>query len=99
MKYYRVEFSDGSMWNIPLSVIVHNRVEYLTGVTRESIEVIEEEVLDEFKDSYNVGDWAQNNMDWADVVEYAVQVIRPSTDYEVEWSNAKYQVIGEDECQ
>lgn len=46
-------------------------------------------------DDYEIHDWAVNNMNWRDVKDHAIQIERPSLDYEDGWVNGEYEVKAE----
>lgn len=70
-KFYRITMPDGSKWDVPVEVIVHNRATYysnLGDVTPEKKdEVYAHEVKFAMESEYEIQDWAENNMDWSDV--------------------------------
>ena len=85
-----VRFSDRTIWEFPASVIAEARAKYY--------EVKEPGCYqDEFDytlgDNYELLDWASNNMDWKDVVNYARLIdIDESSDYNEWWVNADREV-------
>ena len=85
-----VNFSDGTTWEFPASVVAANRASYYEdkepGCYTEEFDYImsnDDELLD----------WASGNMDWKDVLAYATLVDTDKlTDYVEEWVNADREV-------
>jgi hypothetical protein len=97
-KKYVVEMPDGSKWSVPVRVIAESHAEYY--YEKRAYKSMEEslkatEVL--FEDDYEIQDWAQNNMDWADVKHEAWQVEPPDeeVDWDDGWSNGEVEIIDE----
>jgi hypothetical protein len=88
----RVEMPDGSLWEVPVQVIVDSRDEYYRGDEEDTTGFIRKGSLGE----YEVYDWAGNNMNWSDVQEYAVQVPLPvrKVDFEDGWANGEKSIEG-----
>lgn len=94
-KRYIVEMPDGSEWAIPVMLIARSRAEYYA--TKEFDGDIErslaEDTLPLFAgDDYEIRDWAQNNMNWDDVAEHAVQVKPANVDFQEGWINGQYLI-------
>jgi len=94
-KHLIVEMPDGSEWSIPVSWIADNHSEYYA--ERESVTLDEAkiETMEIFKDDYEIIDWASNNMDWDDVVDYAEMISEPEVDYDDGWINGEKKVLDE----
>jgi hypothetical protein len=88
---YRVIFENGEMWDIPVRVIAVNRANYFMNRGEfDSIESsLEKDTVPLFEfDNFEIKDWAQNNMDWGDVVEFAKRVCdADEVDYTSMWIN------------
>ena len=67
---YCITLSNGEVWAIPAQIIVDNRDEYYKDEKEDTVKFIRNKELDE----YEIEDWAKNNMNWADVKEYAEKV-------------------------
>jgi len=90
MKFYRFQCSNKQRFDIPLSVIVRDKAEYALEKNWFELEDIPEEnrlgvcyqkIEAEFEQDHSeIEDWARNNMNWSDVVEYAKVV--PTNDIE-----------------
>jgi len=93
-KNYIVTMPDGSRWSVPVKVIAKNKAEYYAddfgGDLDESLRVT---YKDFDYDDYEVKDWAQNNMNWEDVAEHAVQLDPPeNVDYDEGWVNGEKEI-------
>ncbi|RKY28459.1 MAG: hypothetical protein DRP83_00735 [Planctomycetota bacterium] len=91
-KYY-VTMPDGSRWRVPVWVIVINRaLEYVSDY--ESLVDSVAATLEVFKDDDFIEEWARNNMDWAEVSEFATKIQDPTeaVDYQEGWVNGEHEV-------
>ena len=97
MKYLRVKFSDGSVWDIPVFVIAEHRAMYYAEKEGESpeqeAEILEREIKEAMDDENTLEDWAANNMDWTDVESKAERVVEPSVDHNEEWTNTEKEIV------
>jgi len=93
-KKYYLKFSDGSTWAVPIYTIMMNHAEYVASNNgQDPMVALENESIPFFEeDDYNIEDWAKNNMNWTDVVEHAVQVTKPTLDYQTEWMNSQVKI-------
>ena len=91
-KYLRVTMPDGSKWDVPVMLIVHDRAKYYAETDPETS--FDKEVEYGLKDEYEIQDWAANNMDWKDVVLQA-QIVNKSgkVDYQEGWINGDQEII------
>ena len=89
MKKITVTFSDGTVWEIPASVVAESRAKYYE--EREP-GCYEEEYDITIKDGMEMMDWAENNMNWSDVRSKAKKIQTKSADYEDEWTNADKEI-------
>lgn len=94
-----VEFSDGKLFKIPARFIAEDRARYYakhdTGQTEgeEFEKEFKAEVEFALRESFEIIDWAANNMDWSDVVSEAVLIGQKETpSYEQQWTNAEKYV-------
>ena len=87
----RVEMPDG-VWEIPVQVIADSRDAYYADEQEDTIGFIRNNSLDNFE----IYDWANNNMNWSDVSEYAFKVSTPTVqvDYEEGWNNGSKSIVG-----
>lgn len=84
-----VEFSNGERWAVPVQLIVDDRDTHYADEKEDTAGFIARGSLDD----YEVTDWANNNMNWSDVSEYAEKVGGgKAVDYEDEWCNAEKEV-------
>ena len=85
-----VNFSDGTTWEFPASIVAEGRARYYEG--REP-GCYQEEFDYTMSNDYELLDWASNNMDWKDVMEHATLVDTDKwVDYSNEWVNANREV-------
>jgi hypothetical protein len=100
-KYLRVTMEDGSQWDIPATIIAGDRARYYAEHDSgkksgpEFDKIFKEEMENALEDEYEIIDWAANNMDWSDVVAYAVKVENPTkkVDFQEGWLNGEKEVI------
>jgi hypothetical protein len=76
-----VEMPDNSKWEIPLKIVEDNMKE----------NGIDDEYLDNY-DDFDFIDWAQNNMNWSDVLPFAKMVSSPVVDFEDGWANGEKEI-------
>jgi hypothetical protein len=95
MKYLRVEMEDGSEYDIPVSVIAENRAEMYKDEFGGDIQrSLSEDTNPLFEsDSYEIEDWAANNMNWIDVESVAVRVSNGSVDFQEGWLNGDKKIV------
>ena len=96
--YMSVEFSDGSIFRIPIGIIALARADYFAKKEGEDDPVkystiYEEEYQYTLSSDAELLDWAANNMNWSDVEEYAIQVDQKDIDFEKEWPNTVKAVV------
>ena len=89
----KVEFSDGSVWSVPLDTIRQHRANIMLAWKTEesnSHHYWYVDTLKLFEDPYEIKDWMWNNMNWGDVENFAEMLTGPRpADYEKEWTNVK----------
>lgn len=90
-KYMTVEMPDKSVWRVPVAVIASNRAEaYKHEFNDDSFRSLIENTIPLFKDDeYEIKDWAQNNMNWSDVLKHAEMVSFGNVDYQDGWVNGE----------
>jgi hypothetical protein len=90
---YRVTMNDGSIWEIPVQIIVDKRDEYYKDDEEDTIKFIRNKSLSVFE----IEDWASNNMDWSEVKDYAKKVghVQGEDMYQDGWTNGEIEVVGE----
>lgn len=90
---FRVEMEDHSQWEVPVQAIADSRDEHYCEDKEDTIGSIRDGGLDDSE----IHDWAGNNMNWSDVVDYAVPApvkARKKIDWEDGWSNGEKKIIG-----
>ena len=91
-----VRFSDGRSYWIPARFIAEHRAKYYAGLDSvqdgaDFQEVFETEVELALGDSFELQDWARNNMNWSDVPRAKrtrMSDIESRADLNGEWANA-----------
>jgi len=87
--FLQVTMHDGSIWNVPVDLIIDDRTE-TRGCEREETE----EFLKQCPE--DLIDWAENNMNWSDVAFAAVAVQLPDVPYyEDSWVNGDKKIVEE----
>lgn len=85
-----VNFSDGTTWEFPASIIAASRARYYED---KEPGCYTKEFDYAMNSDYELLDWASNNMDWKDVLSHATLVdTRNLRDYVNEWVNADRKV-------
>ncbi|WP_445344797.1 hypothetical protein [Acinetobacter bohemicus] len=94
-KNYVVEMEDGSKWAVPVRIIAESRASYYADADDISVEEsLNDDTVPLFESStYEIHDWAANNMNWKDVVKHAFQISPPEVDYEDGWVNGSYEIL------
>ncbi|HFU4527676.1 TPA: hypothetical protein ACJCWB_000478 [Yersinia enterocolitica] len=77
MQHLEITMPDGSKWAVPVHVIQ-------THAANNDLEISHEE---------DIEDWAENNMNWSDVEEFAVMTTPPEEDYQEGWVNGEKKFI------
>lgn len=98
MGYLIVVMPDGSEWSVAVEVVAQNRaLWHAKEYGGEMYRSLEEDTMPLFNaDSYEIHDWAANNMNWSDVASFATQVKpAPTPDYQEGWVNGAWRVEGE----
>lgn len=89
-KYMTIEMPDKSVWQVPVAVIASNRAEAYKHEFGGDIErSLAEDTIPLFTDTYEIEDWAANNMNWRDVAKHAVMVSGGDVDYQAGWVNGE----------
>lgn len=97
-KKLTVTMSDYSVWEIPIEVIAKSRAEFYAkcefdGDVEKSLK---EDTLPAFEaDAYKIIEWAEGNMNWEDVKEYAIKVKDPNIEevYKEDWMNGPKEIV------
>lgn len=87
--FYRITFSNGEQWDIPIGIIALRRAEYYADVDGVTIkESMENDTLPLFMDDFwEAEDFAKNNMTWDEVKQYAFKVKDGDINRNEEWFN------------
>ncbi len=92
----RVTMPDGSKWEVPVLVIAMDRAKYYAGKDFDGDidQSLKEDTIPLFEsDSYQVEDWASNNMNWSEVEKDAVKVVISDVDYQKGWVNGDTEIV------
>lgn len=92
----RVTMPDGTRWDVPVAVIARNRAERYKGEFDNDVErSLAEDTLPLFTaDEYEIQNWAENNMNWRDVMHFARAVRREQDpDHQDGWVNGDKEFI------
>lgn len=95
-KFLAVRMPDNSLWHFPVEVIARNRAEnYAHEYDGDVEKSLTEDTIPLFSsDSYEIEDWAANNMNWSDVRECAFKVeTEEDVDYQEGWINGDKKVV------
>lgn len=90
---FRVEMEDKSLWDVPVQAIADSRDEHYAEDKEDTVGFIRRGGLTKGE----IHDWAGNNMNWSDVVNYAVPVPasrQKMIDWEDGWSNGDKKIVG-----
>ncbi|WP_222424364.1 hypothetical protein [Yersinia mollaretii] len=77
MQHLEITMPDGCRWAVPAHVIQ-------THAADNDVEISDEK---------DIVDWAENNMNWFEVVELAVMTTPPEDDYQDGWVNGEKTFI------
>lgn len=73
--YIHVKFNDGSIFEVPTSIIVQDRAAYYHERDKDEFPTLDDaikETTDLFSDdSFEIEDWAKNNMNWDEILPHA----------------------------
>ena len=93
-QWIEVTMDDKSVWKVPVWVIALSRArEYCSEFGDLKSSLSEDTILLFAEDSYEICDWAKNNMNWDDVERYAKQIQSEPPDYQEGWVNGEMRVI------
>jgi hypothetical protein len=98
-KYLRVTMPDGSKWDVPASLIAHNRARYYQGKKDlETIDMAEREYQVEYDyamtHDHELEEWAASDMNWSDVEHRAMKVSDGELpDYQEGWVNGEKEIV------
>lgn len=90
-KWYVFECSDGSKWRVPTERIARNRAEYYEDRFGGDVEKsLKEDTVPLFEnDDFEIEDWAKNNMNWAEVENFAEKIKGGNLDMQEEWLDSE----------
>lgn len=95
-KYIHIDMPDNFTYAIPVMVIAEHKAFKVTKYNGDLnfYQAMTTEVLPEFEsDEYAIKDWAQNDMNWADVKKYAVRLEKKQEiDYQDAWVNGEMTI-------
>jgi len=87
----------GDIYRVPVYAIVFSKAEYYAKIDETTIEEsIFKEVIEEFNaDNFEILDWAQDNMNWEDVSDFAELVskkIIKKVNWQENWVNGEWEI-------
>lgn len=91
-KYMTVKMDDGSVWGVPVEMIANHRAKhYAHEFGGDVAQSLKEDTLPLFEeDSYEIEDWAVNNMNWSDFDGHQVKISEaPAPDFQEAWMNGE----------
>ena len=96
-KTLRVTMPDASRYDVPVEIIALNRAKSYAHEFDDDIEKsLDKDTAPLFNDdTYEITDWASNNMNWEDVEKYAEKVPakKVETDFQEGWCNGDKEVL------
>ena len=92
-----IKMPDGSEWAIPIHFIAQHRSNYYAITNGECDGDIQrhlrEKTIPLFEsNSFEIEDWAANNINWSEISRYATQIKAPETDFQEGWVNGEKEV-------
>ncbi|ABA87791.1 hypothetical protein Pcar_0531 [Syntrophotalea carbinolica DSM 2380] len=94
-KHYVTTMPNGEKWSVPVNVIAIDRAEYYAsqfgGDVDRSLREDTEPLFE--SDTYEIEDWAKNNMNWSDVEASATLAEKGTCDYQEGWVNGDAEVL------
>ncbi len=93
-KHLFIAMPDESVWAVPVEVIARNRATYYAREFGGDVEAsLAKDTLPRFNDDpFEIEGWAENNMNWSEVVEHARLINEGETDYQEGWVNGDKEV-------
>lgn len=94
-KYLRVTMPDGSKWDVPLDIIAQKAGEHYHEFDPDTWLTVEEGI-EEFNEWPKEGkfDWAENNMNWEEVVKHAQRIEETvPVNYQEGWVNGEKEIV------
>ncbi len=96
-QHIKISFNDGSVWVVPVKVIVNNRATwYFKNNKFDTFEDAIKESIEYFEDRDDLIDWIYGNMDWKDLSTYAVRYKSPFYNYDTEFGSSEIVVVDTD---
>jgi hypothetical protein len=98
-KMITIQQRDGSVWGVPVRVVAQDRAAYFAHEFAGEVErSLNEDTIPLFEaDTFEILDWAANNMNWLDVQHVAkiLQLPKPlvAADFQEAWMNGNKKVL------
>lgn len=86
--HFTIQLPDQSVWGVPIAMIAQDRAKHYAHEFDGDVErSLAEDTLPMFEDdTYNIEDWACNNMNWSDFAEHQVKISdAPKPDFQEAW--------------
>lgn len=91
MKQIQITMPDGSVWAVPAELVARDRADHYGGQAGE--ESWKAEHAATLADHAALLDWAENNLNWADVAHAAILIRPGSVDFQEGWVNGPKRVV------
>lgn len=98
--WLQVEQTNGSTWEVPAKLVAENRANYFSDIIegdgiKKEMDCFAETFNETIKDNELLIDWAEQNMDWSEVSDFARLRDDPNrdTDFDEGWLNGMKQVV------
>lgn len=90
-----ITMPDSSKWSVPVEPIARNRAaQYASEFDGDVEKSLAQDTAPLFEsDSFEVEDWAANNMNWSDVKDHATLHEAGECDFQEGWVNGEKEVI------
>ncbi|ATI15725.1 hypothetical protein [Bordetella phage vB_BbrM_PHB04] len=73
--FFQVKFKDGSMFEVPTIIVAQDRANYYHQRDKEEFPTLDDALKDTAElfaaDTYEIEDWAKNNMNWDELAPHA----------------------------
>jgi hypothetical protein len=86
-----VTMPDSSQWEVPCNVIAEDRADYYSDVRELNYDSVYDQTIE---NNELLISWAENEVNWHNVRQYAKMIKEPNIDYEEGWESG-YKIIKE----
>lgn len=95
-RFLSITMPDGSKWGVPVDMIAQSRAtHYASEFDGDVARSLAEDTGPLFEaDTYEIKDWAANQMNWSDFDGHQVKLAdAPEPDYQEAWMNGEREVV------